>query len=90
MKTMSLQINLNVVCCFLSFFFFLPAIVRKHGTTKCIIIKLAVALRMDDFDLCKQQRLRPACAFAWPDHSLCYSPEIDMDIEKPTSTKWRL
>ena len=79
-------------CCMLYvssyFFFFLPDMDMKHGTIKCIIIKLAAILRKDD--LFKQQRRRQACAFVWPDHSLCYLPETDMDLEKTTRTNWSL
>ena len=59
----------------------------KYRTIKSIVRKLTATLRKDDFDLCKEQRLRPACAFVWPDVSISYSPETDMDLEKPTNIK---
>ena len=50
----------------------------------------AVAWAFQQFGMCDQQRLRPACAYALTDQSLCWSLKYSMTVKLLTEPIWGL
>ena len=51
------------------------------------INKCAVSLEFQQCGVCEQQRLRPACAYAQSDQSLCYLLEYSMTVKLLTEQR---